>query len=60
MGKAYDHIHQELIAKGFKQKLETLDNEALAALKHFFTDNNVEYQLVPPHCHRRTAAKRAI
>jgi hypothetical protein len=28
---AYDHIHQELTAKGFKQKLQTLDNEASAA-----------------------------
>jgi hypothetical protein len=29
-------------------------------LKHFFTANGVEYQLVPPHCHRRNAAERAI
>jgi hypothetical protein len=58
--KAYDHIHQELTAKGFKPKLQTLDNEASAALKHFFTTNDVEYQLVPPHCHRRNAAERSI
>jgi hypothetical protein len=58
--KAYDHIHQELTAKGFKPKLQTLNNEASAALKHFFTTNDVEYQLVPPHCHRRNAAERAI
>jgi hypothetical protein len=31
--KAYDNIHQELTVKGFKPKLQTLDNEALAALK---------------------------
>jgi hypothetical protein len=47
--KAYDHIHQELTAKGFKPKLQTLDNEASAALKHFFTANDVEYQLVPDY-----------
>jgi hypothetical protein len=58
--KAYDHIHQELTAKGFKPKLQTLDNEASAALKNFFTTNDVEYQLVPPHCHRRNTALRAI
>jgi hypothetical protein len=51
--KAYDHIHQELTAKGFKPKLQTLNNEASTALKHFFTANDVEYQLVPPHCHHR-------
>jgi hypothetical protein len=46
--KAYDHINQELIAKSFKPKLQTLDNEASAALKNFFTANDVEYQLPPP------------
>jgi hypothetical protein len=58
--RAYDHIHQELTAKGFKPKLQILDNEASAALKHFFTANDVEYQLVPPHCHRCNAAERSI
>jgi hypothetical protein len=58
--KAYDHIHQELTAKGFKPKLQTLDNKASSALKHFFITNDVEYQVVPPHCHRNNAAERAI
>jgi hypothetical protein len=34
--KAYDTIHQELNVKGFKPKLQTLDNEASAALKNFY------------------------
>jgi hypothetical protein len=58
--KAYDSVHQELTVKGFKPKLHTLDNEASAALKNFFTVNDIAYQLVPPHCHRRNAAERAI
>jgi hypothetical protein len=58
--KAYDSIHQELTVKGFKPKLQTLDNEASTALKNFFTTQNIDYQLVPPHCHRRNAAERAI
>jgi hypothetical protein len=33
--KAYDTVHHELTVKGFKPKLQTLDNEALAALKIF-------------------------
>jgi hypothetical protein len=53
---AYDTIHQERTVKGFTPKLQTLDNEASAALKIFFTANDVDYQLVPPHCHRRNAA----
>jgi hypothetical protein len=58
--KSYDTIHQELAVKGFKQKLQTLDNEASIAFKNFFTVNDITYQLVPPHYHRRNATKRAI
>jgi hypothetical protein len=58
--KAYDHIYQELTFKSFKLRLQTLNNEASADLKNFFTANDVEYQLVSPHCHRRNAAERAI
>jgi hypothetical protein len=58
--KAYDNIHQELTFKGFKPKLQTLDNEASTALKNVFTANNIAYQLVPPHCHRRNAEESAI
>jgi hypothetical protein len=58
--KSYDHIHQELTSKGFKHKLQTLDNEASTALKSFFTTNDVEYQYVPPQFHRRNTAERAI
>jgi hypothetical protein len=35
--KSYDSIHQELTVKGFKPKLQTLNNEASTALKSFFT-----------------------
>jgi hypothetical protein len=57
---SYGGIHQELTSKGFKLKLQTLDNETFAVLKSFFTENDVEYQLVPPHCHIHNAAERAI
>jgi hypothetical protein len=58
--KAYDSLHQELTVKGFKPKLQTLDNEASTALKNFFTVNDIAYQFISPHCHRRNAAERAI
>jgi hypothetical protein len=58
--KAYDSVHQELTVKGFKPKIQTIDNEASTALNNFFTEHYIAYQLVPPHCHRRNAAERAI
>jgi hypothetical protein len=50
--KSYDSFHQELTVKGFKPKLQTLDSESSAAMKSFFTVNDIAYQLVSPHCHR--------
>jgi hypothetical protein len=47
--KAYDIVHQELTVKGFKPKLQILDNKASTTLKNFFTVNDIAYQLVPPH-----------
>jgi hypothetical protein len=58
--KSYDLIHQELTFKGFKPKLKILDNEASSAFKNIFTNDDMEYQLVPHHCHRSNAAERAI
>jgi hypothetical protein len=58
--KAYDSVHQELTIKGFKPRLQTLNNEAAAALRNYFTINDIAYQLVPHHCHRHNAAGRAI
>jgi hypothetical protein len=58
--KAYDKVQKELKIKGFKPKIQALDNEASAALKNYFTVNDIAYQLVPNHCQRRNDAERAI
>jgi hypothetical protein len=58
--KAYKHIHQELTSWGFTPKIQTLDNEDSMALKIFFTKNDMEYQLIPTHFHRRNAAELVI
>jgi hypothetical protein len=58
--KAFGEIFQDLKSHGFKPKLQTVDNEASATLKSYFTENAMTYQVVPPYCHRRNAAERAI
>jgi hypothetical protein len=40
--------------------LPSIKNSLSDALKNFFIANDVDYQLVPPHCHRRNAAERDI
>jgi hypothetical protein len=57
---AYNSVNQEITVNGFKPKLKTLDKEASAALKNFFSINDIAYQFVPPHFHLRNAAERAI
>jgi hypothetical protein len=49
-----------MTAKGLKTKLQTMDSAASAALKKCFTEKEMSYQLVPPHCHRTNSAERAI
>jgi hypothetical protein len=58
--KVFGGIFQELMSRVFKPKLQTMDNEASGALKSYFTENDMTYQLVPPHCHRLNADERAI
>jgi hypothetical protein len=58
--KAFGGIFQYLTSRGFRTNLQTMDNEASASLKKYFTENDMTYQLVPPHCHRRNTAERAI
>jgi hypothetical protein len=58
--KAFGAIFQELTPRGFKPKLQTMDNEASAALTSCFTENDMTCQLVPPRYHRHNAADCAI
>jgi hypothetical protein len=41
-------IFQELTSCGFKPKLQKMENEASAALKSYFTENDMTYQSAPP------------
>jgi hypothetical protein len=58
--KAVGVVFDEMTAKVFKPKLQTMYNEASAALKNYFTEKEMNYQLVPPHCHITNSAERAI
>jgi hypothetical protein len=58
--RAFGIVFNEMKLKGFKPKLQTMDNEASAALKNYFTEKEMSYQLVPPYCHRTNASEMAI
>jgi hypothetical protein len=57
---AYQRIHQLLVFRGLRPQLQRLNNEASASLRNFLTTKNVDFQLAPPHLHRRNAAERSI
>jgi hypothetical protein len=54
--RAFGVVLDEMTSNGFKPKLQTMYNEASAALKKYFTEREMNYQLPPPYCHRTNAA----
>jgi len=58
--EAYKTRFRELEAKGFKPKLNVMDNQATKHIKQFLTENECKLQLVEPHNHRVNASERAI
>jgi hypothetical protein len=57
---AYQQSIVFLQSRGFKPLLRRLDNEATGALQDFIIASNIDFQLAPPHVHRRNTAERAI
>jgi hypothetical protein len=60
MVRAFDLLIQSLIIRGLKPSLERFDNEASLALRNYLTKKGIDYQLAPPHIHRRNNDERAI
>ena len=57
---AYRRKFEYLESKGFKMKLNIMDNQATKQIKSFLTKKQCRLQLVEPHNHRVNAAERAI
>ena len=62
--KLNEHSKQKieyLKDRGLKPLINIMDNEASKELKRYITlDEEMKYELVPPHIHRRNSAERAI
>jgi hypothetical protein len=56
----YKKYFKDLTAKGFKPKLNVMDNQATRHIKKILTKNDCKLQIVEPHNHRVNAAERAI
>jgi N-acetyl-beta-hexosaminidase len=50
----------KLTSKGYKPKINIMDNQATKHIKAFLTEQQCQLQLVEPHNHRLNAAERAI
>ena len=57
---AWQTAYKLLKAHGEAPNIHILDNECSRDTKTIFKEAQVEYQLVPPHIHRRNVAERAI
>jgi hypothetical protein len=58
--RAYSTFVKLLTSRGLHPKLQILDNEASKLLVDYISGQGIDYQLAPPHVHRRNAAERAI
>ena len=56
----YTKCNKKLTRHGHQVTLHVLDNECCEYLKAAFKKAQVQFELVPPHMHRRNAAERAI
>jgi len=60
MIRAYQVLVEHLRSAGVNPTMLILDNECSAKFKERIKSNNMKYQLVPPHEHRRNIAEKAI
>ena len=58
--EAYKMYFEELTSKGFKPKLNLMDNQAIKYIKQYLSENECKLQLAEPHNHRVNAVERAI
>jgi hypothetical protein len=58
--RAYFKLYDYLTARGLKPVLQRLENQAPGRLQSYMRAKSVTFQLVPPHNHRRNAAKKPI
>ncbi len=58
--EAYKIAFDKLAAKGYKPKVNIMDNQATKYIKTFLTEEECKLQLVEPHYHRINAAECAI
>ncbi len=56
----YKTYLEELTVKGFKPKLNIMDNQATNHIKKFLTKNKCKLHVIEPYNHRVNAAKHAI
>ena len=53
-------IHNKLRKRGLTPKLHIMDNEVSEDLNGYFQDSDIQFQLVPPHMHRKNSAERVV
>ena len=58
--QAYKTYFKDLSAKGYKPKLNIMDNQVTKHIKKFITKNNCKLQVVEPHNHCVNAVECAI
>lgn len=60
INRVFEKMHTKLCAAGYTPKCHIIDNECAQSLQQLMDEKGLDFQLVPPHIHRRNLAERAI
>jgi N-formylglutamate amidohydrolase len=58
--EAYKEVFETLEAKGYKPKMNVMDNQATKCIKKFHIKKGCNLQVVEPHNHSINVAERTI
>ena len=56
----YKTIFEYLTKRGLRPNFQIMDNKCPQSLKDYITEQNITFQLVPPHYHRNNPAENTI
>ena len=60
IAEAWKALHNKLKKNGHKTSMFFLDNKFSGELHNALNKQNLQFQLIPPHAHRRNASESAI
>ena len=60
MKEKYKELHGILVSQGLRKYIQILDNELTKVLLELMENQNIDFQLVPAHIHKKTRQNKQL